>query len=101
MTVVLGVEVRQFLEGIAAQVELGVKGQESVVLLGVEGLEGEGGHADIIEGVDGVDLQLELLHGEVAILVAVVLAQFFGVREVPLDLARRPALHPFDSLNIL
>lgn len=101
MTVGLGVEVRQLLERIAAQVELGVEGQEGVVLLGIEGLAGKGRHADIIEGVDGVDLQFELLHREVAILVAVVLAHFLGVREIPLDLAGWPTLHPFDSLNIL
>lgn len=60
--VALSVEVWQLLERVPAKVELGVKWTKGIgVLRVVEVMCGDGRHADVIESVNGVNLEFQLL----------------------------------------
>lgn len=59
---VLSVEVWQLLERVPAEMELGVEWAEGIgVLRVVEVVRGDGRHADVIEGVNGVYLEFQFL----------------------------------------
>jgi hypothetical protein len=90
------VEIGQFLERVSAEVEFGVEGHEGVAgLLGLQLLVQHGRHPNLVEGVDSADLQFQLLHSQVTVLVSVIHRKFLRLRQVSFYLARGTTLHPF------
>ena len=81
--------------------ELGVQRHEGVVVFVVALEVGDRGDTDIVESVDGVDLQFQLLQCTVVIFCAMLVTILVGIGNVPLDSPRRPAVHPFCWVKII
>lgn len=91
----LGVEIRQFFERISTLWKFIVAGNEVILLFVLdEVMSWDGRYADIVECIDGIDLQFELLKGAV-IIFFMVMGILVGIGDISFDPFRRSAMHPF------
>jgi hypothetical protein len=72
-----------------------------VIFMVVMMLVRDGRDTDIVECVDGVDLEFQLLQCTVVIFCAMFIAVLVGIGNVPLDSPWRPTVHPFCWVKII